>query len=57
MTLASNKSSGNALINLDGLRHNDSNSVTTETDLGTGKKQNKQEKSLLVTDMIEERSE
>ena len=57
--MASGKSdSSNGLLPLDGLRFNDnSNSVTTETDLGSIKKAIKPEKSLIVADMIEERSE
>ena len=59
MTMMSGKSdSSNGLLPLDGLRFNDnSNSVTTETDLGSVKKTLKPEKSLVVPDMIEERSE
>ena len=59
MTMMSGKSdSSNGLLPLDGLRFNDnSNSVTTETDLGSIKKAIKPEKSLIVADMIEERSE
>ena len=55
----SNKSSeSNNLLPLDGLRYNDNtNSVLTETELGSVKKANKPEKSLVVEDMIEERSE
>ena len=59
MTMMSGKSdSSNGLLPLDGLRFNDnSNFVTTETDLGSVKKTLKPEKSLVVPDMIEERSE
>ena len=55
----SNKSDESSnLLPLDGLRFNDNtNSVLTETELGSVKKANKPEKSLVVEDMIEERSE
>ena len=57
MTLASNKSDkSNSLLPLDGPKFiENSNTVTTENDLGLTKKGTKPD--LVVADMIEERSE